>query len=135
MTDTTRSGRCLCGEVRYSIRGSVRSLNYCHCHSCRRATGGAFVPWGTVDRSGFQVTAGTLALVSSSKDVERGFCARCGSSLTYRHAARQKEIDVTLVSLDDASDLAPTYHIWVRDKLPWIQLNDGLPAYDTVPEG
>jgi hypothetical protein len=94
--------------------------------------GSAFVAWGTVNRGEFQIVQGELCIVTSSKAVSRGFCSRCGSSLTYQHADRADEIDVTLASLDDPSPYAPEAHIWVRDKLPWVQIHDGLPQYQTV---
>src|SRR6516162_3352234 len=127
MESTHYSGGCLCGAVRYEVSGAARHLCYCHCESCRRASGAAAVPWGTFDRHSFRVTRGTLAEFRSSEPVWRGFCAACGSSLTYRHATRPAEIDVTLVTLDEAAQLAPQMHVWVADKLPWARIDDGLP--------
>ena len=127
MERTRFTGRCFCGSVRYEAQGAPRNLCYCHCESCRRASGAAAVPWGTFDRHNFRVTRGTLAELRSSKPVWRGFCAACGSSLTYRHATRPAEIDVTLVTLDEAAQLAPQMHVWVADKLPWVRIDDGLP--------
>lgn len=88
--------------------------------------------WGTVDRGRFELTRGELSLFASSEHVERGFCAGCGSSLTYSNALRDGEVDFTLASLDGPSDLAPEAHIWVRDKLPWVSISDELPLYSTV---
>jgi hypothetical protein len=85
-----------------------------------------------VDIGNFNIMAGRLAITNSSKDVSRGFCGECGSSLTYQHALRAGEIDFTLVSLEDPSMFAPAAHIWVRDKLPWVRINDSLPQYPTV---
>ena len=128
------SGRCSCGKIRYVVAGPARNLCYCHCHSCRRATGAPCVAWGTVDGEGFRVIEGKLAVRRSSAEVERGFCSDCGSTLTYRHDRRGTEIDFTLATLDDASAMAPTSHIWVKDKLPWVFIADGLPCYESVPE-
>ena len=126
------NGRCLCNGVRFEISGLVRNLCYCHCESCRRAVGAPFVAWGTVDADVFKVVAGHLSIVNSSKNVTRGFCEKCGSSLTYQEAMRSGEIDFTLVSLDDPSRCPPEMHIWVKDKLSWVQLDDALPQYQTV---
>ena len=129
----TRSGRCLCGSVRYEASGAVRNLCFCHCESCRRGAGAAFVAWGTVDDGSFRVVAGRLTTVQSSPGVERGFCGACGSSITYRNAKRPAEVDFTLATLDEAAALAPRMHIWVQDKLPWVQITDGLTQHATVP--
>jgi len=125
----------LCGAVRYEVSGPARLLCYCHCQSCRRAAGSPAVAWGTFERDGFRVTRGTLAEFRSSSPVRRGFCAACGSCLTYQHESRPAEIDVTLATLDDAAQLAPWMHVWVADKLPWVRLEDGLPQYPESPAG
>jgi hypothetical protein len=41
---------------------------------------------------------------------------------------------VALAVLDDRNAFAPTGHIWVRVKINWVKLEDGLPQYpETVP--
>jgi hypothetical protein len=127
--DETYSGGCLCGAVRYQLSGTARHLCFCHCHSCRRAIGAPAVPWGTFARVDFCVTRGQLAEYRSSSAATRGFCAACGSSLTYRNAARDDEIDVTLGSLDEPTRLTPQMHVWVGDKLPWVSISDGRPQF------
>ena len=127
MGENTYSGGCLCGAVRYEVSGSPRNLCFCHCESCRRAAGAPAVPWGTFPRGGFRLTRGELTEYRSSAAVTRSFCARCGSSLTYRHDARPGETDVTLATLDEPARLAPQMHVWVGDKLPWESISDGLP--------
>jgi hypothetical protein len=88
------------------------------------------VPWGTFARENFRLTRGSLAEYRSSPAVTRGFCVTCGTSLTYRHDARARDIDVTLATLDDPTLLAPQVHIWVGDKLPWVSINDGRPQFN-----
>ena len=132
MTLDTKLGRCLCKAVRFRVIGAVRNLCYCHCESCRRAVGATPVAWGTVDRTNFEITQGELSVVNSSKDIERGFCSNCGTTLTYRNMLRGDEIDFTLASLEDPAALQPQAHLWVQDKLPWVKINDGLPQYKTV---
>jgi len=34
-----RTGGCLCGAVRYEVRGALRPIVMCHCSQCRRMTG------------------------------------------------------------------------------------------------
>jgi hypothetical protein len=78
------------------------------------------------------VTEGQLAEYRSSPEVRRGFCASCGTSLTYRHLRRAEEVDVALTTLDDPDALAPEEHIWVEDKLSWETIADGLPQFPKV---
>jgi hypothetical protein len=127
MTQNTYAGGCLCGAVRYEITGPASNPCFCHCTSCRRATGAAMVPWGTFALEAVRFTRGRLTEYRSSPGVWRGFCASCGTSLTYRHEARGAQIDVTLVTLDDPTPLAPQMHVWVQDRLPWVAIGDSLP--------
>lgn len=135
MTDLQREGGCFCGAVRYVASGDPRTLCVCHCESCRWATGAPMVAWATFVGAQFRLLRGELAEYASSPGVVRGHCADCGTSLTYSHASRPGEVDVTVASFDDAATLAPTAHIWVQDKLPWIKLGDGLPQYATTLDG
>lgn len=129
MTDHSYTGGCLCGAVRYQAAGAVKNLCFCHCTSCRRAVGSPAVPWGTFALEKFKVVQGKLTEYRSSPKVLRGFCAQCGTSVTYFHEGRVKEIDITLASLDDPAALKPERHIWMRDELPWMVVGDGLPQF------
>ncbi|MEM1114351.1 MAG: GFA family protein [Pseudomonadota bacterium] len=128
-----QEGGCLCGQIRYRVYGPITHPAYCHCESCRRASGAPLVAWGTVMRAALIFTKGELAMASTSPDVERGYCLCCGSQITYWHRQRGTEIDVTLASLDNPALVAPQSHIWVADKLPWMEINDGLPQYPGEP--
>ena len=125
MNASSYAGGCMCGCVRYEGRGKVSNLCFCHCTSCRRAIGAPMVPRGTFAAEDFVIVRGRLAPYRSSAQVTRGFCADCGTSLTYRHDACSGDIDVTLSTLDDPLALVPEVHIWVEDKLPWVHINDG----------
>ena len=38
------TGSCLCGGLRYEIRGEIGDIVQCHCQRCRKANGTAFAP-------------------------------------------------------------------------------------------
>jgi hypothetical protein len=122
-------GGCLCGAVRFRAAGAPRNACVCHCRSCRGASGAPFVAWATFPVDGFEVTRGELRFHRSSPPVLRGFCARCGSALTYAHDKRPGELDVSTALLDDPGRIPPEFHIMVSHKLPWVVLADGLPQY------
>ena len=122
-------GGCLCGAVRYRVLGPPRSTSLCHCNSCRRATGGPSLAWAIFDEDKVVFDKGAPAIYASSPGVERGFCARCGTSLTYRRANRPGLFDVTTASLDDPGAFAPSKEIWVEERLSWITPNPDLPQF------
>jgi len=121
-------GGCLCGATRYRVAGRVANLCFCHCRSCRLASGAPYVAWGTFGVASFELLGAPPAEHASSAKVLRRFCATCGTTLTYAHAARPEELDVALATLDEPGALRPEFHIWVSEKLPWVIL-DHLPVY------
>jgi hypothetical protein len=120
------SGRCLCGAIRYQCGPPLSPPTLCHCESCRRASGAHAVGWLTVQAAHFSYSAGAPREFASTPAVRRSFCAACGTPLTYRHARRAGEVDVTLCSLETAVQLAPVDHVWMQDALAWDRPADGL---------
>ena len=129
MIDLRRPGRCFCGQVRYELAGDPIFACHCHCVSCRRVAGAAFVTWVSFARDSLIIKAGTISEYRSSPGVQRGHCATCGTTITYWSEQRPQEIDIALATLDDASGIEPEAHIWVEDKVPWLVIDDGLPHY------
>jgi hypothetical protein len=94
-------GGCMCGAVRYEASGEPFNATLCHCVDCRRASGAPALAWFSVRGDALRWTRGMPARNASSPGVERLFCARCGTQLTWHGAGAADEIDVTLCSLDD----------------------------------
>ncbi len=126
--DQVHEGGCLCGAVRYRVTGPPKWIVHCHCTSCRRASGGAFVTWAGYARGRFDLAHGRLARFASSLGVRRGFCAACGSPLTYEAARYPGEIHVTVASLDRPEDFPPRAHVWAAERLAWVHVDAALPA-------
>jgi hypothetical protein len=119
----------LCGAIRYRVSGPPRSTSLCHCASCRRSIGGPSLAWAIFDEGDVVIERGSLATHRSSPGVERGFCAACGTSLTYKRANRPGLFDVTTASLDDPEAFPPSKEIWVSERLSWIAANPKLPQF------
>lgn len=128
-TKDVHEGGCLCGGNRYRIEGRISSVAHCHCASCRRSAGAAFVTWLTVDRAQLSWTSGTPRQFRSSPGVTREFCGRCGTGLTYANEREPGTIDVTLGSLDCADGHPADRHVWTADMLSWLQVDDALPSH------
>jgi len=125
---TDARGGCLCGEIRYQIRGEPLGLELCHCRTCRLASGAPVVAWAVVRREDFALERGEPVAFRSSPDVERTFCGRCGTSLTYRRDTAQS-IDIQTATLDAADAYAPTREIWLEHKLAWMVNDPRLRQY------
>ncbi len=128
MNPVSHEGGCLCGAVRYRARAEAVARTLCHCRSCRRAAGAPSVAWAVFPADAFAFIAGEPARFRSSPDVVRTFCAVCGTSLTWQHAARAT-MDVTTASLDEPDRFAPDCEIWTSHKLAWEAVDAARPSY------
>ena len=125
-------GGCLCGDIRYRLIGPPLVTSYCHCRSCRLATGAPAAAWVIVRDGDFVIERGTPAMFRSSPDVERTFCGRCGTSLTYRRGDRSASIDIHTATLDDPDAFPPAREIWLEHKIAWMAPN---PQFAQFPRG
>lgn len=105
------TGGCLCGAVRFSIRGPLRTITVCHCAMCRRAAT-AVGAYTACAPDAIEVSGTKLRWYRSSPIARRGFCSKCGSQLFWEPAHGQ-HISVSVGSLDDASALKIGEHIFV----------------------
>jgi hypothetical protein len=122
-----RTGGCLCGAVRYSVRGEPVYVGLCHCADCRKESGSAFSVYAQ-----WPVEAFELSGEISSYD-RRGFCARCGSRLLDLTSVDPGDalIEIRLGSLDEAPfELKPEAEIWVKRRESWILPVEGAAQHD-----
>lgn len=126
---TAITGGCQCGAVRYRIEGGVSHNHFCHCRMCQKATGGVFAALAGAYRD--KVTfEGPLALFESSSVAERGFCAACGTPLTFAYKDSEW-MNVTIGSLDDPEQAPLETHWGVEGMVHWLQLGDDKPRKAT----
>jgi len=130
MSEIVTEGGCLCGAVRYRAESPPTVSMICHCHSCARASGAPAVAWVTFAAQAFHFLRGNPVAFHSSSPVTRRFCGICGTALTYAHAARPAEIDVTTRTLDDPDRFPPSHHSWLGDAPHWDRPADVLPAFE-----
>lgn len=129
---TRISGGCLCGAVRYAVEADGGIADFCHCTTCRRASGAAAVAWLQVSPEQFAVTAGTPATYAASARGTRHFCGACGAHL-FMTDPDGRSVGVTLGTLDDPEAVRPAAHGFDRSRPGWLVLCDGLPRYDGDP--
>lgn len=131
MSDATDrfDGGCLCGAVRFTATGPPKWVAWCHCESCRKHSGAPVSVFALYDRTAYTVTRGEIAKFDSTPGkTRRGFCARCGSTLTcesIRQASDEpSETHFHIGAFDEPARLAPTRHIFPEEQLPWLHLGD-----------
>jgi hypothetical protein len=124
-------GSCLCRNVRYEITGEIGDFGYCHCTSCRKASGSAHAANAPIQRAQFKLVSGadTLREFQSSPGKLRAFCSRCGSPIYALLAETPDLMRIRLGSLDTPFTKTPKAHTWVSDKAPWEPIDDDLPQF------
>lgn len=122
-------GKCLCGKVNYVVNGKPVWIGYCHCASCRRATGGAAVTHVGVNSSDVAVVKGKIKIFESTPGVRRGFCADCGSPLSYDSDRYDSYMQIYIGSFDEPERLRPQAHVHCEEGVSWFNTNDQLPRF------
>ena len=85
LRSSTFAGGCQCGAVRYRLTAAPGGANVCHCRMCQKAGGAPFMAFAGVKRAQLRLHARRAATLRQLGDfAERGFCAACGTPLTYR---------------------------------------------------
>ena len=123
--EVVRTGGCLCGAVRYEVRGEPYISGLCHCTTCRKLTGSQFSATANWRGAQFQMT-GELKTYQ-----RRSFCSTCGSRLFF---LLKDGVEVFLGTLDEApNDIAPTVEVWTIRREHWLPPVPGAILYDENP--
>ncbi|WP_455272148.1 GFA family protein [Rhizobium herbae] len=126
MTNTNRTGGCQCGAVRFKIHGALGRPSICHCRMCQKAFGGFFGPLVTV-KGETEWTRGEPSYFQSSVNISRGFCAACGTPLTYKHPGG---LEIAIGAFDDRSDLAPQIQVNFAARNAWVTTIFDQPVHE-----
>src|SRR5690606_122122 len=103
---STATARCFCNAVSISATLPSKWVAHCHCTMCRRAHGAAFVTWAGFEDGNCRIDDpdSQLNWFESSPGAERGFCARCGSTLLFRSQRWAGELHVVVANFDGPLD-------------------------------
>jgi hypothetical protein len=126
------TGRCLCGAVELRLTGTPVSITYCHCESCRRATGSpaAVLVGFKLEQVAYPKEKPRHFASSAGRD--RPFCPHCGSRIGFADERLAGRIYLHIGVLDQPERFAPTCHAFDAERLPWLQIDDDLPRFPTI---
>ncbi len=137
MSETAREGGCGCGAVRYRVTGDPMYVNNCHCTQCQHQTGSTSVVNAAYETDRITLLSGELAentvTAGSGKPHIIVRCAACGVAL-WSHYPRlgRAAAGLRVGTLDDPGVFRPDAVIFVSEKMPWVALPEGIPAFETT---
>ena len=129
-------GSCLCGGVRFEIRGVLGPFELCHCSRCRKVSGSAFAAMVGVKTEDLRLLQGKelittydAPLLESPPPYRTSFCSRCGSPVPDPDL-QLSWFEVPAGLLENDPGLRPDKHIFIELKAPWFEVTDALPQFD-----
>ncbi|HIF09294.1 MAG TPA: GFA family protein [Sneathiellales bacterium] len=132
------TGSCLCGAVKYELKGAPAFAGLCQCDHCQCQSGSAFLNLVVYPKSAITITQGELgsytAVSDKGRKVERQFCSACGSPLLISPAKYPDICAVAGGTLDDRTLATPSFSFWCDRQPDWLTLPDDMTLFPTYPE-
>ncbi|MGH8732737.1 MAG: GFA family protein [Burkholderiales bacterium] len=140
MSDTNLAGGCLCGAVRFRVRGQPARSSACHCTFCQKRTGAAFGLGAYFNDDAVEVLTGSRKTYEHRSD-ESGrwlrieFCTNCGGTVTWTVEALPGMRAFAGGSFDDPQSFPVTRHAWLRSAHRWFKPPSGVETFEkgTLP--
>jgi hypothetical protein len=118
-----RKGGCLCGAVRYELKGEPRAIAVCHCTHCQKQSGGLF-SFNVVFREADYAQSGETTVYmdkgDSGQPVYRHFCGRCGSPILTKVAEAPGMVVLRAGTLDNIDGLQPQTEVYTDHAAKWL---------------
>ena len=138
VAEALHCGRCLCGEVTYSLASEPVGARMCWCRDCQTIASGSPTVNVLFPEEALTLTGnlGTYRMTADSGNtVERGFCKTCGAQIFSRTVTgdARPPIRIRAGPLDNAGLIAPDAYIWVASAPPWAPFDPALPKYARGP--
>jgi hypothetical protein len=123
-------GSCFCGGIQFEA-DEVGLLNHCHCSTCRKLSGAAFVTYAHVEKAKFRFIRGAelISRYPSAPGQHREFCRVCGS-MAPGDMPHLPTVSIPAGLLDDDPKIRPALHVFVASKVAWWEIADNLPKFD-----
>jgi len=131
------SGSCLCGDIKFEIKGPITHIVHCHCSECRKAQGSAFATNGIIKLSDFKILSGEekLTAYESTPGQIKYFCQICGSPIISKTESKPNQVRIRLGTITSDITERPMAHIFTTSKANWEEINGDLPQYESYEPG
>ena len=128
-------GGCLCGAIRYTLRGPTLFVSQCACKDCQKATGTGHTTIVGIHRSQLELSAAPATYTNTGDtggSVTRHFCGTCAGRLFTSGDLPGEFIMVQAGSLDDPGAVSPENVIYIKDAVAWDFFDPALPKFEAM---
>jgi hypothetical protein len=136
MSDSTITGTCLCGKVKFEVTPPFTAFRYCHCSRCRKASGSGHAANLLVPREQFQWLTGKDSIkrydVPQAQRFSVWFCTECGSRTPHEIRTRDDML-IPAGLLDADPGMRPQNNIFWDSKAQWCVDPEALPRFAKYP--
>ena len=128
-------GSCQCGQVTYKLCAAPKMVIACHCKECQKLSTAPFSVTAIIATEAIQFD-GELTewgrLADSGNQNSAKFCSTCGNRVYQYNPDDLTTIKLKLKPVDVKDDriFEPSMHIWVSEKLSWVQIPKGMVTFD-----
>jgi hypothetical protein len=108
----------------------------CCCQSCQKLSGAGNTENIAFAENAFTVVGDTTDYqwtADSGGKVTKSFCTHCGSPLFGKSTSMPGMKMVRVGALDDPSLYAPQMMVYAKRRHAWVQHDERLPAFETMP--
>ena len=132
----TAEGACACGAVRLEIVMPAVWAWHDHSAASRRAQGCAYATYVGSWKSKFRILEGEEHLTRYRDEAQgtvRGFCARCGTPLTYERPRSPQMVNIPRALFTGRTGREPRYHIGIHESPEWAYREEPLAPLKGFP--
>ena len=134
-----RQGGCLCGAVRYVLKGEPQAAAICHCRHCQRQSGSLFSINLFVNEADYEQQGETKFFEDfgdSGHPSYRHFCGNCGSPILTKVSTMPGQVLVKAGTLDSVVDVQmPQVEIYTKRAARWLAPVEGAKRFELSPGG
>ena len=125
------AGACACGAVQFHASAPPLARYNCHCRSCQRVGGGAFIPLVVMATVAVRIE-GALQWRLAGPDTRtnharRGCCPSCGMALFARNDRKPELLLIHAGSLEDSDWYEADADIWTLEAFRSLRMDRRIP--------
>jgi len=124
----TLEGSCLCGAIRFRVRGPYTEREVCHCSLCRKLSGGGFTTTIATyaDNLEWLQREANITSYYHSEIYTPNFCSTCGSPVPL--VGKAGYCFITAGALDTNVAIGVSKHLFAGSKAEWDEISDDAPG-------